>query len=58
MPAMTDEYADEIGEMDGAEMVRTGEYERADGRWLVFTSVGTPLLEMHVREDELVADPP
>lgn len=53
---MTDERACEVDVERGAEMILTDEYERSDGRWLVFTSVGSPLVELSVREDELVAN--
>jgi hypothetical protein len=54
---MTDERGCEVDAERGAEMILTDEYERSDGRWLVFTSVGSPLVELSVREDELVSDP-
>ncbi|MDS0294784.1 hypothetical protein [Halogeometricum luteum] len=38
------------------ELVQTGTYEDGDERWLVFTSVAAPIVEVHVKSDVCVAD--
>lgn len=37
----------------GKEMVMTKKYYEGNDLWVVFKSIGAPLVEIHVREDDL-----